>query len=235
MSAIWQLPVGALTIHINNAQRLAETMLPGAFFDLAKWIWKVADDSARSLGGKRVGINGGQIHYRFFESAGRNPIFSAITCAIRLTRHMMAIQEKSEVVQDWPEKIALQMGISCDHEDNTVFNGPDGMPPMIPGDAVDQASTLAAMAGKEEVWITKAAVACLPSPLMEQLTMGIERQGSFFRNGFARVSELPWSSAGSPVKPPPNDLMVTRIIDIKPLTPESPDKEKAIPCQKAVR
>jgi hypothetical protein len=66
---------------------------------------------------------------------------------------------------------------------------------MIPGGAFDQSSQLSAVSRtKGDIWITRNAVAQLPKKLIDQVVLGIDRQGRFFRNFFTRLSDLPQGS-----------------------------------------
>ncbi|MBC2712706.1 MAG: hypothetical protein HGJ94_17475 [Desulfosarcina sp.] len=109
-----------LSARLNDSHRIADTMLPEVFFKLMNRIWDEADGVVRSLGGIRAGCSGAQIHYMFTESAGRNPIFSAICCATRLNSRMQALEEKFKAQQGWADDICMNMGISHGKDDRNL-------------------------------------------------------------------------------------------------------------------
>ncbi|BBO88255.1 adenylate/guanylate cyclase domain-containing protein [Desulfosarcina ovata] len=216
-TANWRLPVGVLCIQINDAHRLSDTMMPVAYFRLIRHIWNVTDELARSLGGKRVGCTGAQIHYVFTESAGRNPIFSAVCCATRMGTQIRALQGKQDSGDGGSEAIALQMGIATGTNDFPGIDaGCGNMPPVVPGGGIDQASLLSSIASKGEIWITKTAVTLLPQMLVDQIKIGVDHQGRFQPNFFTRVSDLQPTSGGKPLKSSMGTLPTTRIVELIP-------------------
>jgi class 3 adenylate cyclase len=185
-------------------------------------IWDETDDVVRALGGKRSGCSGAQAHYRFSAGGGRNPIFSAICCAVRMNRQMAAVREKLNVHQGWMDEICMNMGISHGADDPAESDASDSMEFMIPGGAFDQAAQLSAVAGKGEIWITKNAVSQLPKKLIDQLVVGVDRQGRFLRNFFTRLADLPQAGAPGPLKPSQGMLSVSRVVKVESHPPDRP-------------
>ncbi|MBC2712705.1 MAG: hypothetical protein HGJ94_17470 [Desulfosarcina sp.] len=66
-----------------------------------------------------------------------------------------------------------------------------------------------------EIWITKNAVAQLPKKLMDQVVLGVDRQGRFFRNFFTRLSDLPQGTGPSQSKPDLGTLTIARVVRIE--------------------
>ena len=182
--------IAILSARINDSRRIAETMLPELYLALTDQLWQETDDAVRSLGGKRVLCDGGEIQYRFADCAGRNPVFSAICCATRFNGQMQKLAGKLAGKSGWVDEIRLNMGISHGNDDHETTNAADPMELMIPGGASDQASVLSGISGKGEIWITKNAVTQLPKNLLHQVVLGIHRNGRFFRNFFTRFSDL---------------------------------------------
>ena len=210
-----------LSARLNESHRIADTMLPDVFFRMMNLIWEQTDDAATSLGGIRAGCNGARIQYIFKATAGRNPIFSAIWCATRMNDRLQTLQARLKTEQGWVDELCVNMGISHGVIDLSAQD-PDNFDEFtIPGGALEQSALLAAVAGKGEVWITKNAVSQLPKPLMEQLALGIEREGEFLRNFFSRVADLPGKHLSAPPEADMGTLSVSRILKIK--KPESPE------------
>ena len=84
----------ALSARLHHSRRIAETMLPRIFMQLVQRIWTETDHLALSLGGRRIASDGAQALYLFKESAGRNPVFSAICCATRILAAIPAMEER---------------------------------------------------------------------------------------------------------------------------------------------
>ncbi len=204
-----------LSARLNDAQRIADTMLPEVFFKWMNRIWDEADGVVKPLGGLRAGSRGAQINYLFTESAGRNPIFSAICSATRLNRQMQALAEKLRAKQGWADEICMNMGIGHGQDDLTGSDPTASMEFMIPGGAFDQSSHLSGLAGNGEIWITKNAVAQLPKKLTDQVVLGIDRQGRFFRNFFTRLVDLPPGIGPSQPKLDMGGLSIARILKIE--------------------
>lgn len=211
-----------LSARLNDSHRLADTMLPEVFFKLMNRIWDETDGVVRSLGGIRAGRSGAQIHYRFNQSAGRNPIFSAICCATRMNRRMLALQEKLKAQQGWVDEICMNMGISHGKDDLTKSDPVGCMELMLPGGALDKSSHLSAVAGKGEIWVTKDAVAQLPKKLIDQVVLGVDRQGQFFRNFFTRLSDVRPGSGLSQPQPDLGTLSIARVLKIVKPRPDQP-------------
>ena len=211
-----------LSARLNDSHRIADIMLPEVFFNLMNRIWDEADALVRSFGGKRSGCSGAQIDYMFTENAGRNPIFSALCCATRMNRQMLVMVEKLKTQQGWADEICMNMGISHGTKDLTMSESTGCMESMIPGGAFDQSSHLSAVAGTGEIWITKNAVAQLPKKLLDQVVVGVDRQGRFFRNFFTRLSDLPQGTEPSRPKPNLGGLPIARVLKIEKQGPDQP-------------
>lgn len=211
--------IGVLSLRLHHAHHLAEIMLPDLFFQLTRRIRDVIDGVAKPLGGVCSGGDGDRIHYLFSESAGRNPIFSAISCANRINGHLAALEEQLKTDQGWLGQIRMNMGISCGTDDPANPHAGSSMELWIPGGALDQAVHLSAMAANGETWITKDAVARLPQKLINQIVLGVDRQGRFLRNFFSRLSDLQPDTAVSGVISEIDRLSVARIVEIEKPTP----------------
>jgi len=215
-----------LSARLNDSHRIADTMLPELFFKLMSQVRDEADDVVRALGGTRTASSGAEIQYIFSESAGRNPIFSAICCSTRLNRRMQALKNTLTEKQGWADEICMNMGISNGTDDLTAPEPTGAMELMIPGGASDQSSLLSAIAEKGEIWITRNAIEHLPKKHIDQVVLGVDRQGQFLRNFFIRLSDLPRDIGTSPQKVEMDTLSVARIVKIErqgqdqPLTKE---------------
>ena len=216
-----------LSARLNDSHRIADTMLPEIFFKLMHRIWDEGDSVVRSFGGKRAGCSGAQIDYLFTESAGRNPIFSAICCATRMNRQMQAMEEELKDQEGWADEIRMNMGISHGSDEVTTPDPTGCMESMVPGGTFDQSSRLSAIAGKGEIWITKNAVAQLPKKLIDQVVVGIDRQGRFFRNFFTRLSDLPQGAEQGQSRSDLGTLTVARILTIEKQKTDQPLNSEA--------
>jgi hypothetical protein len=212
--------IGVLAARLNNSHGLAKTMLPERFLNLMNRIWQEADGIVRSLGGKRVACNGPQLCYVFSESAGRNPIFSAICCATRLNNQMALLEEKLNAQYGWVNEICLNMGIGHGADDQTASERICSLEFVIPGGAFDQSTLLSGIAGKEEIWITKDAAAQLPKDLVDQVVLGVDRQGKFLRHLFTRISDLQQARTVSLIAPEMEALSIARIRKLERQMPE---------------
>lgn len=216
-----------LTARLNDSQRIADTMLPDVFFRLITVVWEATDDVVHSLGGVRAGCSGAQIHYVFKTHLGRNPIFSAICCATRMNKRMTALQQTLAGEHGWVEEICLNIGISHGKDEAIESISGNLTAFMIPGGAQDQSSHLSTIAAKGEIWVTKNAIAQLPQQLIDQVMLGIDRQGQFARNFFTRISDLP---SGNQLHQPAADLAslsVARIVKIEAASPVQPSRKEA--------
>ena len=211
-----------LSARLNDSHRIADTMLPEVFFKLMHRIWDESDSVVRSFGGKRAGCSGAQIDYLFTKNAGRNPIFSAICCATRMNRQLRVMEEKLKAQEGWADEIRMNMGISHGTDELTAAAPTDCMESTIPGGTFDQSSRLSAVAGKGEIWITRNAVAQLPRKLIDQVVVGIDRQGRFMRNFFTRLSDLPQATGSGRSHPDLGTLSIARILTIERPGPEQP-------------
>jgi class 3 adenylate cyclase len=211
-----------LSARLNESHRIADTMLPDYFFKLMNQIREAADDVARALGGTRTAGSGAGIQYVFTESAGRNPIFSAICCATRLNPQMQSLQAALTAKQGWTDDICLNMGISHGTDEATTREPAGSMEIMIPGGASDQAALLSAIAEKGEIWITRQAVGQLPKKQIDQVVLGVDRQGQFLRNFFIRLSDLGRDTGTSHQKVDLNTLSIARIVDMARQGPDKP-------------
>ena len=211
-----------LSARLNDSHRIADTMLPDYFFKLMNQIGEAADDVARALGGTRAAGSGAGIQYVFTESAGRNPIFSAICCATRLNQRMQSLQAALTAKQGWVDDICLNMGISHGTDEATTRQPAGSMEIMIPGGASDQASRLSAIAEKGEIWITRQAVGQLPKKQIDQVVLGVDRQGKFLRNFFIRLSDLGRDTGTSHHNVDMNTLSIARIVNIERQGPDKP-------------
>lgn len=215
-----------LSARLNQSHRIADTMLPEEFFKLMNLVWEEADDVIHSLGGLRAGCSGAQIHYVFKANMGRNPIFSALCCATRMNSRMQALEEKLRAQQGWADDICMNMGISHGKDDLTDAGADSCMEFMIPGGALDQSSHLSAVAAKDEIWVTKDAIAQLPKKLIDQVVLGVDRQGQFRRNFFTRISDLPQENLPDQPKADLGALSVAKVLKIeKPGTIHPEPKE----------
>ena len=211
-----------LSVRLNDSHRIADTMLPEVFFKLMHRIWDEGDGVVRSFGGKRAGCSGAQIDYLFTKNAGRSPIFSAICCATRMNRQMIVMEEKLKAQQGWANEIRMNMGISHGTDELTTSVPTGCMESSIPGGTFDQSSHLSALAGKGEIWITRNAVSQLPRKLIDQVVVGIDRQGRFLRNFFTRLSDLPQAAGAVQPHPDLGTLSIARILTIEKPGPEQP-------------
>ncbi len=211
-----------LSARLNDAHRIAEAMLPAVFFKLMHRIWDESDSVVSSFGGKRAGCGGAQINYLFTKNAGRNPIFSAICCATRMNRQMRVVEEKLKAKEGWADQIRMNMGISHGTDELTDAAPTGCMESALPGGTFDQSSHLSAVADKGEIWITRNAVAQLPRKLIDQVVVGVDRQGRFLRNFFTRLSDLPQAAeAGQPYSDL-GALSIARILTIERPGPGQP-------------
>jgi hypothetical protein len=71
------------------------------------------------------------------------------------------------------------------------------------------------LALKGDIWITKNAVGQLPKKLIDQVVLGIDRQGQFFRNFFTRLSDLSPGIGASQSKGEMGALSIARIVKIE--------------------
>jgi class 3 adenylate cyclase len=204
-----------LSARLNESHRIADTMLADVFFKMMNQVWEATDDAVADLGGVRVGCNGVQIRYLFKGSAGRNPIFSAISCAMRMNERMRRLHKKIAAQLGWAEELIMNMGISHGESDAPASGTDESMEFMIPGGALDQSSHLSAIAGKGEIWITKHAVVQLPKKLVERVILGVDRQGDFLRNFFTRIGDLPPQQVPDRTANEMGSLAIARILKIQ--------------------
>jgi len=217
--------VCVLSARLNDSHRIADTMLADVFFKMMNQVWEETDNAVADLGGVRVGCNGAQIRYLFKDNAGRNPIFSAISCATRMNNRMRRLQEKITAQQGWAEDLCMNVGISHGESDVPISGVDDCMEFMIPGGALDQSSHLSAIAGKGEIWITKQAVVQLPKKLVDRVVLGVDRQGDFLRNFFSRIGDLPPQQVPDRTANEMGSLAVARIIKIQNPAPLETQKD----------
>ena len=178
--------------------------------------------SPEPLAAPGPGSSGAGIQYVFTESAGRNPIFSAICCATRLNHRMQSLQAALTAKQGWADDICLNMGISHGSDEATTREPAGSMEIMIPGGASDQAALLSAIAEKGEIWVTRQAVGQLPKKHIDQVVLGVDRQGQFLRNFFIRMSDLRRDTGTSHQNVDLNTLSIARIVDIEHQGPDKP-------------
>jgi hypothetical protein len=114
------------------------------------------------------------------------------------------------------------MGISHGTDELTTSVPTECMESTMPGGTLDQSSQLSAVAGKGEIWITRNAVAQLPRKLIDQVVVGIDRQGRFFRNFFTRLSDLPQAAGPGQPQPDLGTLSIARILTIEKQGPAQP-------------
>lgn len=214
--------VGLLTAIVADARRLAETMLPDDFVDLMRSIFQETDDLCRPLGGRRVGTTGARAQYAFSQSAGRDPIFGAINCAMRLNAMIEQHRQKEGARGKWGLPPAFKIGIS--HAPNTPGDVADGSTSslFIPGGPADQSYRLAAFAGANEIWITRDALICLPRRLLDQLAWGVDRDDGFQHRFFARLGDLKQAAGHDEPHPDVALLSAARIAEIKSSAPDRP-------------
>jgi hypothetical protein len=186
-------------------------------------IWDEGDRVVRSFGGKRAACSGAKIDYMFTKNAGRNPIFSAICCATRMNQQMRKpCKKSSRHNRDGRMRSCMNMGISHGTDELTVSAPAGCLESTLPGGTFDQSSQLSAVAGKGEIWITRNAVAQLPRKLIDQVVVGIDRQGRFFRNFFTRLSDLPQAAGPGQPQPDLGTLSIARILTIEKQKPAQP-------------
>jgi class 3 adenylate cyclase len=214
-----------LSARLDDSHRIADTMLADVFFKMMSQVWETTDDAVADLGGVRVGCNGAQIRYLFKGHAGRNPIFSAVSCATRMNDRMRRLQEKLAARMGWAEELNMNMGICHGESDAPVSGKDDCMEFMIPGGALDQSSHLSALAGKGEIWITKQAVVQLPKKLVDRVVLGVDRQGEFLRNFFTRIADLPSRQVPDRTANEMGSLAVARILNIQNPAPLETQKD----------
>lgn len=214
-----------LSARLNDSHRIADTMLADVFFKMMNQVWEATDNAVADLGGVRVGCNGAQIRYLFKGHAGRNPIFSAISCATRLNERMRRLQEKLAARMGWAEELCMNMGICHGESDTPVSGADDCMEFMVPGGALDQSSHLSALAGKGEIWITKQAVVQLPKKLVDRVVLGVDRQGGFLRNFFTRIADLPPRQVPDRTANEIGSLAIARILNIQNPAPLETQKD----------
>ena len=207
--------VCVLSARLNDSHRIADTMLAEVFFKMMNQVWDETDDAVAELGGVRVGCNGAQIRYLFKGVTGRNPIFSAISCAARMNDRLRQLHEKLTAQLGWAEELCMNMGISHGESDAPLSGTDDCMEFMIPGGALDQSSHLSAIAGKGEIWITKHAVVQLPRKLVDRVVLGVDRQGDFLRNFFTRICDLPPQQVPDRTASEMGSLAVARVLEIR--------------------
>ena len=159
-------------------------MLPDGFVAMMHEIHRETDDLCRALGGRHMASKGAKLRYMFTENAGRDPIFSAINCALRLNAWIQKRQDKSSARQGWSMPLALKIGISHGKGRFDEGGADIGDAMFIPGGAADQSLKLAAFAKGKEIWITRDAMAQLPRHLVEQLVWGVDREGRFQQHFF---------------------------------------------------
>ena len=200
-------------------------MLADVFFKMMNQVWETTDDAVADLGGVRVGCNGAQIRYLFKGHAGRNPIFSAISCATRMNDRMRRLQEKLAARMGWAEDLCMNMGICHGESDAPVSGTDDCMEFMVPGGALDRSSHLSALAGKGEIWITKQAIVQLPKKLVDRVVLGVDRQGDFLRNFFTRIADLPPRQVPDRTATEMGALAVARILNIQNPAPLETQKD----------
>jgi class 3 adenylate cyclase len=208
-----QATVCMLSARLHDSQRIADSMLPEVFFELVNRAWEVFDEVAAALGGRRAGSSGDQANYVFKAHAGRHPVFSAICCAVRINERMLALSETLTAQQGWSDDICMNMGISHGQEDEMSSGTHSSMTLMIPGGAFDQSAQLSAIASKGEIWVTKNAVTQMPKKLIDQVMLGVERQGRFMRNFFTRMADLPTQNMPEQPRTGLGDLSIARIVN----------------------
>jgi class 3 adenylate cyclase len=208
--------VCVLAAQLDESHRISDAMLPDGFLEWMKRVWDAADGVAATFGGVRSGRAGSRVFYEFKEIMATESIFKAIRCATRLNGRMQQLEKQFLAQGEWADDIRLNIGIS--HGDDSPADGTPShdMVNMIPGGAADQASQLAGVATAGEIWITKRTAAGLAAHHIRQVVLGIDHQGRFLRNRFARLNDLPqFRHTGRPA-PETGMLSIARIVGIEP-------------------
>jgi len=125
------------------------------------------------------------------------------------------MEDKLKAKEGWADEIRMNMGISHGTDELTTLSTTGCMESTIPGGTFDQSTHLSAVAGKGEIWITRNAVAQLPRKLIDQVVVGIDREGRFLRNFFTRLSDLPQATGTGQPHPDLGTLSIARIITIE--------------------
>ncbi len=213
-----------LSARLNQAHGLVKTMLPGFFLEVVNRIWEEADSVARPLGGKRIACNGARFCYGFQEDAGRHPVFSAISCAMSLNDRMPVLEEKLGARYGWSNEIRLNIGIGYGADTQSRSEPVSRLSLVIPGGALEQAMLSSRIAGKGQTWITRNAAAVLPADLIDQLVLGADREGTFYKHYFKPMSDFKQIRTEIETDPQMQDFPVARIVK----TERRPPRKKII-------
>jgi hypothetical protein len=139
-----------------------------------------------------------------------------------MNRQMRGVEEKLAAQEGWANQIRMNMGISHGTDELSDAAPTGCMESALPGGTFDQSSHLSAIADKGEIWITRNAVAQLPRKLIDQVVVGVDRQGRFLRNFFTRLSDLPQAAGTDRPLSDLGALPIARILTIEKPRPGQP-------------
>ena len=207
-------PFSVLSVRLDNSVSIVDTLLPDAYYQLMKRIWRESDRVLAAFDGHRVRRSGTEVQYMIAGKPNRDPVYDAIRCAIDLRTKMRETEASLRADAGWYSRIRLNIGISSgkDHlqtEDPTV-----SMAFMFPGGAADQAHYLSTIARKGAIWITKPALSHIAPEKRKRITFGLYRKNRLIPNIFAQVSDLRHINGGASQGKQDRPMAVTRIISL---------------------
>jgi class 3 adenylate cyclase len=214
-SADAKTPFSVISVRLDNSQRLVDTLLPEAYFQLITRIWNESDRIIQSYGGQRAKRSGTEVQYIIPWHAGTDPAYDAIRGAIELREKVREIEASLKADGGWFADIRLNMGISSGKDRLPAEDLTASVAFMLPGGAADQAFHLSAIAHGGGILITKSAFGHLSRRQMKGITFGIYRDDRLIPKIFAQVSELPHGADTPSIAPEIRSLFVTRIIDLQ--------------------
>ncbi len=210
-----KIPFSVISAKLDNAQRVVDTLLPEAYFQLITSVWDAVDLIAETYGGRRSKRNGTEVQYVIPQHSGTDPAFDAIRCAIEMREKVGEIEASLKAKGRWFAHIRLNIGISSGKDFLPKDDLTACMAFMLPGGAADQAFYLSTIAKGGNILITKSAFGHLSQRQRDGLTFGIYHENHLIANIFNQVSELPQTPEAPPMPKDINSLFTTCIVDLR--------------------
>ena len=204
-----------ISAKIDNAQRLVDTLLPEAYFQLVSRIWDETDRIVQAYGGQRSRRNGTEVQYVIPQHAGTDPAFDAIRCSIEMRKKAGELEDSFKKKGRWFADIRLNIGISSGKDSLRGEDITASMAFMLPGGAADQAFHLSNIARNGGILITKTAFSHLSRRQRSGITFGIYRDNHLISNIFNQVSEFPQPLETPPMPKDIGALFTTCIVDLR--------------------
>ena len=180
-----------LAIHLQNLDKVADALMPEAYFTLLNQMNRVILSCVTRHNGIKAGCGDDHRYYYFFKQPETDYIMDSLACAFAMQAKVADINRKRKKENQVNDDILTNIGIAEGTEFAGILKFDGEMEFKVLGETPVQAGRLCEFGRDGEIWATKSGIGKIASEDARTISFGIQHTtGDYVPNVFSKIKNI---------------------------------------------